>query len=242
MRFQSEDYFTCAKSWADDIYTNAIISRDRYKVAFYFVLGLATLLSLAINGLIPLQHLEPLLIEHYQDGRVTVQPFKQPYKPEDMAQTESELIRYLVHRESYDPTSYRQQYALVNLLSSPVVAQEYITEQSANNRLAPIKVLGKNGYRTVHIDSIVFLDSKEKNLKINQHTQQSINLAEVNFTITDRVQDSASQKSQAFTALLSWDYLGVPKDPEIRWQNWDGFVVTRYTVTQRNIQKAEEAT
>ena len=30
-----ENYFTQARSWADDIYTAAVISRNRYQMAFF---------------------------------------------------------------------------------------------------------------------------------------------------------------------------------------------------------------
>ena len=60
-----QSYFTQARSWADDIYTAAIISRNRYQMAFFAAMGLATLAIAAIITLIPLQHIEPLLINHY---------------------------------------------------------------------------------------------------------------------------------------------------------------------------------
>jgi len=114
-----KNYFVEARSWADDMYTAAIISRNRYKLAFFVAMGLAVLLTIAINGLIPMQHMEPLLVNHYEDGRVSVQPMKQPYSPTNQAQVESEIVRYVINRESYDPSSYDTQYSLINLMSNP---------------------------------------------------------------------------------------------------------------------------
>ena len=48
------NYFSQAKDWADDIYTAAIISRNRYKSAFYWAAGMASLLIITLMMLLPL--------------------------------------------------------------------------------------------------------------------------------------------------------------------------------------------
>jgi type IV secretory pathway component VirB8 len=53
-----QSYFTQARSWADDIYTATIISRNRYQMAFFAAMGLVALSILALIVLIPLQHTE----------------------------------------------------------------------------------------------------------------------------------------------------------------------------------------
>ena len=229
------DYFTEARSWADDMYTHAVVSRNRYKMAFFIAMGLAVLLTVAINGLIPMQHLEPLLIHHYQDGRVTVLPMTQPYAPMNQAQVESEIVRYVINRESYNPSSYHEQYALINLMSNHETGMEYINQQAAGNKTAPINVLGNQGWRSVHIDSVVFLDSTLQNRHQPKAKQTHHNLAEVNFTLTDHFKNSALRKTKALTALVAWEYRGTPSDPNDRWRNWNGFTMTRYTLEQRNV-------
>lgn len=230
-----KNYFVEARSWADDMYTSAIISRNRYKLAFFVAMGLAILLTIAVDGLIPLQHMEPLLVNHYQDGRVSVEPMKQPYAPTNQAQVQSEIVRYVINRESYDPSSYDTQYSLINLMSNREVAKQYINAQSTGNKHSPINVLGNNGFRSVHVDSVVFLDSELENKDKPKSQQTHHNLAQINFIITDHFKDSARQKTTALTALVSWDYRGTPSDPNDMWRDWDGFTITRYTVQQRNV-------
>lgn len=230
-----KNYFVEARSWADDMYTSAIISRNRYKLAFFVAMGLAILLTIAVDGLIPMQHMEPLLVNHYQDGRVSVEPMKQPYAPTNQAQVQSEIVRYVINRESYDPSSYDTQYSLINLMSNREVAKQYIDAQSTGNKRSPINILGNNGFRSVHVDSIVFLDSELENKGKPKSQQTHHNLAQVNFTITNHFKDSARQKTTALTALVSWEYRGTPSDPNDMWRDWDGFTITRYTVEQRNI-------
>lgn len=228
-------YFVEARSWADDLYTSAIISRNRYKYAFFIAMGFSVLLAIAMDGLIPLQHMEPLLINHYQDGRTSVLPMKQPYAPLNQAEVESDIVRYLINRESYDPSSYDTQYSLIHLLSDNEVSREYREVQSTSDPHSPINTLGDRGFRTVHVDNVIFLDSVLNNKNKPSSQQTHNNLAQIDFTITDHVNNSAIRKTKALTALMAWRYEGTPEDPEDRWRNWNGFTVTRYTVEQRNI-------
>lgn len=230
-----KSYFVEARSWADDLYTSAILSRNRYQWAFFSAMGLAGLLSVAVVGLIPLQHMEPLLVNHYQDGRVSVLPIKQPYAPTNEAEVQSDIVRYVINRESYDPTSYDTQYSLINLLSSREVAKQYIHAQSANNKTAPINTLNNHGFRSVYVDNVVFLDSALKNKGKPASQQTHHNVAQVNFTLTDHLKASAQQTTTALTALISWDYRGTPSNLSDRWRDWNGFTITRYTLEQRNI-------
>ena len=230
------DYFVEARSWADDLYTGALISRNRYRLAFLVAMGLAISLSLSINLLLPMQHYQPLLINHYEDGRVTVTPTTQVNAPNNPVEIESEIVRYVVNRESYAPSSYKEQYSLTNLMSNNEVASEYIRAQSTDNKHSPINRLGNKVYRTVHIDDVSFLDSADKNKGKPKNQQTHSNLAQVNFAITDHWRNSGRSKTIPLTALVSWRYDGTPSNPADQWRNWDGFTVTRYTIEQRNVQ------
>lgn len=230
-----QNYFTQARSWADDIYTAAIISRNRYQMAFFAAMGLVALSMLALIVLIPLQHSELLLVNHYPDGRVLVEPIHQPYAPSNPSQVESELIHYVVNRESFAESSYKEQYSLVNLLSNNDVSQQYRDTQSSNNPDSLINRLKRDGLRTVHVESVIFIDSvlKNKGKPLSQQTHS--NLAEVNFTVSDQSKNSTLIKTHALAVLISWTYRGIPMDPGDRWRNWNGFTVTRYSVEQRNL-------
>lgn len=230
-----QNYFTQARSWADDLYTAAIISRNRYQMAFFAAMGLVALSILALIVLIPLQRSELLLVNHYPDGRVLVEPIHQPYAPSNPSQVESELIHYVVNRESFAESSYKEQYSLINLMSNNDVAQQYRYAQSSNNPESPINILKRDGLRAVHVEWVTFIDSvlKNKGKPISQQTHT--NLAEVIFTLNDEIKGSTLIKTHALKALISWTYRGTPKDPGDRWRNWNGFTVTRYSVEQRNL-------
>ena len=198
------NYFKQARSWADDVYTAAIVSRNRYQCAFVMSMGLSLLLVVALIMLLPLQKLQPLLINHYTDGGIDVLPMHQPFAPTNAAEVESDLVRYVINRESYDPTSYDEQYSLINLLSNNVVASQYQQAQSTQNKNSPIVLLGDHGFRTVHVDSVVFLDTTLNNKNKSPTTPTHHNVAQINFSVTDHVKDSDTTKTLPFTALLSW--------------------------------------
>lgn len=228
-----QSYFTHATSWADDIYTSALSRASRYRVAFYISLAAVCLLTLSISIMMPLEKTDIVVVHQADDGVVWVEPEKQPYAPENRAQTESELINYVINRESYSPYSFHAQYSSVNVTSSETVAKEYDEEQSAHNQKSPINTFGKNAEKIIHIENVVFLDNLKLN-SVNGNKVSHQNLAQVNFTVTIKNTNGVIEKNTPLSALISWEYRGTPDNPEVRWQNWNGFTITHYSLQQRN--------
>lgn len=229
------DYFSLARSWADDFYLAAETAKNRWRAAcLYGFLPLTFLLLVMMGFLIPAQKIQPLLVNHYESGLISVTPIQAADFPRNRAQMESELVRYVVNRESYSAASYNEQYSLVNLLSDNSVAAQYIDAQSANNKNSPINTLGNKGYRSVKVESVIFLDSQDENAGNNAKNLHQ-NLAQVNFTITDHDATTGTPTTVPLTALIAWEYRGTPKDPALIWQNWNGFTVTSYQLQQRNV-------
>jgi len=226
-----KDYFYTARHWSDDQYVTLVLSHQRYRRMCLLSLAVVLMLSLCLLGLIPAQHVTPLLVHHYADGQVSVSPLREQPKI-DQAQIESDLVRYVQTRESYDAFSYRNQYTLVHTLSTPEVAKAYRQNQAPQQNESAIHQLGQGGVRTVHVDSVIFLDRRMN--QAHQPPSKNHNLAEVTFSTTDHF-DTAPTNTQCFTALVAWEYRGMPKDLKKRWQNWSGFVVTHYRVQPRHI-------
>lgn len=226
------DYFRLAASWADDFYTATVTSRNRWRaLALYGLLPLSAVLLLCVTFLVPAQHLVPLLVNHYDNGMVTVTPFKQPYAPSDQAQVESDIARYVRFRQSYSADLYDYSYRLIHLMSAPKVAERYDASQSARNPSSPINTLGNQGYQTVKVENILFLDNAAKN---QANDRNHHNLAQVDFVVTTHNPKTGDTHTRPMTALLSWTYRGTPDNPGDRWLNWNGFTVTRYHVQARN--------
>lgn len=171
-------YFEVAKNWSDDMYAASLAARNRYRCAFYGVLALSFLLTVGILQLIPLQHTALVVVHHYNDGTVWVEHVARKHMRKNKAQIVSDLVRYVVKRESYSKDSYPENYSLVILLSNNGVAEQYAAEQNINSSHSPINTLGDHGHRKVHVNNVTFLDRarSSKNTKNRKH----VNLAEIN--------------------------------------------------------------
>ncbi|RAP34636.1 hypothetical protein B1207_15245 [Legionella quinlivanii] len=227
------DYFKQAKHWADDQFTRVEVSRNRYQMAFLTSMGLNLCAVLAVAVLAPMQTLVPMLVHHYDNGVTTIEPVTQTNAPINQTQVESDIVRYITHRESYEVSAYRAQYDLVGLLSSESVNDEYLREQSKSNPQSPVMQLGTKLTRSVHVYSINFLDNvlfNDKDFPKNHH-----NVAEVVFTLIDTDKATGHQTETQYNALIAWVYNQPSNAPDIRWKNWDGFQVTRYSKQLRNV-------
>lgn len=230
------DYFKQACEWADDRLGGIESSRNRYRLAFLSTMVLCAVLALAISMMMPLKQLEPIMIHHYENGVTVAEQIKKQRPQATQAQIESDLVRYVNFRESYDMSSYRAQFELIHLLSSSSVALEYDKAQRSSNKESPVNQLGTQNSRSVHVYSVNFIDEErlntqeQKGKKRNHH-----DLAEVVFSTKDHNKATGAEIERHFTALIAWNYRGIPSSPDARWNNWNGFEVTRYSVQQRNV-------
>lgn len=230
----SKEYFNQARSWADDLFSQLQQSRNRYQLAFTLSMGLNIFSCISVAILANYQTLVPLLVHHYENGVTTVEQLGNQNTPKNEDEVKFDIVRYITNREAYDVSSYRAQFDLINLLSSHSVGSEYLQEQDKNNKESPINNLGTHASRVVHVYSVTFLDSSllnENDLPKNHH-----NLAEVVFTLTDTDKTNGKNSQHHYSALIAWNYTTPPASPAVRWQNWDGFQVTRYSKTLRNIK------
>lgn len=228
-----KDYFNRARTWADDNFSQLHQSRNRYQLAFMLSMGLNIVACIAVAVLANYQTLVPMMVHHYDNGITTVEPLSNTNAPINKAQVESDIVRYVTNRESYDSSSYRAQFDLIGLLSNSTVGEEYLKEQDKNNKEAPINLLGANAHRQVHIYSINFLDATLFNEQDISKNHQ--NVAEVVFTLTDTDKANGKPVAHHYSALISWNYVTPSTSPLARWQNWDGFQVVRYNKTFRNV-------
>lgn len=230
----TNDYFKHARSWADDNFGRLKLSRRRYQAAFLLALACNITALIVIAMLAHYQTLVPLLVHHYDNGVTTVEAIHEEKLPDNRAQIESDIARYVQFRESYDVTSFRAQFELIHLLSDNQVAKEYSSEQESTNLNSPIQALGNNSKREVHIYNINFLDSVLNNENDIHKNHKA--LAEVVFRLLDTDKMTGKTTVSHYNALISWRYTTPPDSPEQRWQNWDGFEVTRYSKQARFVE------
>jgi type IV secretion system protein VirB8 len=229
-----QEYFKAGRDWYVERYESAHIQSNRWFVAFLSMSILAIVLTAAIIILVPLKTYIPLVIhQNTQTGELWVDRPKTIYAPENDAQIQSDIVRYIASRESYSAADINQRFHLVMLLSDNAISRDYESEQSNGNKKSPVNTLGETGTRTVHIEDIVFLD-KAGIKELRHFRTKSSNLAKVDFTTTTT--DVAGNKKQdAFVATISWTYQGIPESKQDAWDNWNGFTVLTYRVDPRNV-------
>ncbi len=225
---KKEDYFEAAKTWADDYYALAVASRNRYQKAFLSVLGLSALSIFAILFLLFRQQIQLIVVHEGVSGYEWISSVKVGESPPaSWLKTRAEIARYVSSRESYDPILYGYQTKEVRLMSSSSVLSDYESTQDAKDKDSPVNLLGTQGYRTVQILNVLSIDKIPKDPVPGIHHE---NLAQVNFVREDHLLNRNQIIKKPYTAMISWKYRGLPKDPEQWFRNWDGFEVTKYEV------------
>jgi len=233
---QKPEYFEQANQWFVDKYEKANIMANRWFAAFLGSILLSALLVIALLCLLPLKTVIPVVVHHNTTtGETWVEKPSKKYAPETEAQTQSDIVRYITNRESYTAADINHRYHLVMLMSSPHVARDYREEQSNTNPKSPVNVLGREGYKTIHIEDIVFID-KEGIEELRHFRQKSVNLAKVDFA-TVTMDQNGIKHTNYWVATIGWSYKGLPDNKEDAWDNWNGFTVTTYRVDPKNIIK-----
>lgn len=114
MKRSENEYFKQAKSWSDDIYTNALVTRNRYQVAFFSSFALVALLVVALSVVAFKQHTSLVVVHRNASGFTYVTLDEQQHAPKvSRPEIESDIVRYLTARESYHSGTYQTQSSLV---------------------------------------------------------------------------------------------------------------------------------
>lgn len=211
---QIDDYYKQAQGWAYDCFDSVVISRNRYKVAFYIMSAFSALLVLAISAMAPLKTVAPVVINTDSSGVSWVQrPYVNQQFTHSVAQVRSEIYHYIQYRESYDIITNNVRESYVASMSNDAVFKEYsndlVTNQVAKN-------LGNDGTIKVKIESIQFLPNKN-------------NFAIIRFQLTQTSNNIESSKEEQ--VMMSWKYRGLPENADQQFINYDGFTVTSYDKT-----------
>ena len=227
----STNAYASAQDWAYDRYHSQAVIADRWQLAFWIQLILSLILAIAIIIILPLKSWEPIVIQrNTQTGEVWVDSPHTQHLPALASEVESDLVRYVIARETYAHQDAGARYQQVRYSSSPEVIKIYENLFSNTNLHHLQSLYGDSGMRTIKVEDVVFLTSPES---ASIHQANTHNLAKIDFITTDT--QGQTSKEQYWVATISWEYLGTPTTKAAAWSNWNGFTVTYYRVDQRNI-------
>lgn len=228
------DPYAVAEDWYFDRYQIQQVIANRWQLAFWLQLAFSGALIIGILCLLPLKSWEPIVIQRNSiTGEVWVDPGRTHYLPQNSAEIESNLVRYVVARETYSSIDAAARFQQIIFSSSSDIAKAYENSIDPHNVTSSAALLGNNGLRIVKVEDVIFLDAAETLAHHHSKHTPLPKLAKVDFITTDTVGEVTTQHT--WVATISWEYLGTPNDKEAAWVNWNGFTVTSYRVDQRNV-------
>lgn len=237
---QKTSYFETAHDWATERYHTQKVMANRWQLAFWVQLGFSVVLVVSLMMLLPLKTWEPLIVEHdLRTGEFYTHPAPVENLPKTQEEIESDLVHYVVDRETYSPTDEGVRYRQVQFMSSPDVFTPYVEAHRSGNPDSIETLLGDKGLRTVEVEDIIFLDASDPRHYQAKRASKKASLvppiARVDFMTTETSGQGTVKKY--WVATLRFEYLGTPNHKEAAWANWSGFTVTSYRVDQRNINE-----
>jgi len=216
------DYFENGATWEHGIYANLESSRKRAWIIAFIALGLAMASILCLILLLPLKTFEPYVVTVDQSSGYTeiTRSLKKGALSEQEAITESNLVRYVSLRESFNPHITRENYNLVALLSDQKALQEYEELWNENNPDNPSRIAGGKGTTDAKIKSVSFLNDET---------------AQVRFMTQTRKENRVYQLH--WNAIITFRYTQKPMKMLQRFENPLGFQVISYRKSQEILEK-----
>lgn len=208
-------YYAEAASWSADIHGALRASR---RVAWW-VAGAACLVAvvegLALAALAPLKTVVPYTISvDRQTGYVeTVRPLAPGALTQDLAVTQSNLVQYVLARETFDATDLRDAYRKALLLSAGDARADYLRLMRKTTPESPLNLYAPTTVVSTTVKSVSLL---------------SPTTALVRFDTVRRDAGGPPSAPQAWVAAIAFRYTSAPASNGERFVNPLGFQVTRY--------------
>lgn len=210
-----QKYFGHGETWEQEIIANAIQSRNRAWIMSFFCMGFAVLAVGALLLLLPLKTFEPYVVT-VDRGTGFLEVTKGLYQgnlTEDEAITQSNLVKYVSLRESYNPSILRENYDLVSLMSQGIALKEFQQLWNGENPDNPSVVYGRKAAIDVKIQSVSFLNDKTASVRFQRELKEN-NQTKVSY----------------WTAIIDYQYTQKPMKMADRFLNPLGFQVTSYRI------------
>ncbi|MBE7220186.1 MAG: hypothetical protein INR64_17080 [Caulobacteraceae bacterium] len=210
-----QGYYAEAASWSAD--THGALRASR-RVAWWVAGGacvVAALEALALAALMPLKTVVPYTISvDRQTGYVeTVRPLAPGAISQDAAVTQSNLVQYVLARETFDATDLRDNYRKTLLLSAGPAREDYLRLMQKTTPDSPLNLYGPQTTVSVQVESVSLLTPTT---------------ALVRFTTTRHDAGAQTGTVQPYVAAIAFRYTSAPATQGERFTNPLGFQVTRY--------------
>ncbi len=208
-------YMAEGRTWENEIFASAYQSRNRAWIFSFISMGIAVSSIITLMMILPLKTFEPYIVTvDRSTGYVEVTKTLQAGNlSQDEAITQSNLVRYLSARESYNsnPQVLRENYDFVALLSGGLALKEYQQLWNGENPDNPSIQLGHKASIDIKIQSVSFLNDKTASVRFIREVHKD-NLL----------------KTSTWIAIIDFQYVQKPMKMIERFSNPLGFQITSY--------------
>lgn len=213
---KTNDYLKAGQSWNEEIHASLRASKNKAWLITAFCMGVALLSLLALIIMLPLKTIEPYVLTVDRNTgyvEVTKGLYQDGALHEDEAITQSNLVRYVSTRESYNPAILRENYDFVVLMSGDDALQEFKALWAAQNPDNPSVKFGKDTAIDIKIKSVSLLNSKTASVRFMREQYESGQI-----------------KTSHWSAIIEFQYAEKPMKMADRFSNPLGFQVTHYRI------------
>jgi len=210
-----KEYFADGKTWDQEVIATIHQSRNRAWILTFFSMTIAVLSLAALLVLLPLKTFEPYVITVDRATGYTeiTRNLNQGNLSQDEAVTQSNLVRYVSARESYNPSILRENYDFVAIMSDGKASQEFQKLWEGQNSDNPSIKYGKKSSIDIKIKSVSFLNDRTASVRFVRELRENDQL-----------------KSSDWNSIIDFQYTQKPMKMADRFSNPLGFKVTSYRV------------
>lgn len=207
-------YYAMAGDWSDDVTGGLRRSRRTAWIVASVAVTVAALEAFALAALAPLKTTTPYAFTvDRQTGYVELaRPLADGPLTQDASVTQSNLVRYVVARETFDRADLNETYRRTLAWSSGRARADYLALMQSSNPRSPLKVYGPGDQVRVVVKSVSLLPRRTAFVRFE----------------TERSAPSGVTSRQPFVAVVSYQYSGEPAAMAQRFDNPLGFGVTAY--------------
>lgn len=207
-------YYAAAGSWAHDVQGGLRRSRRIAWTVAAVAAAIALIEALALVLLVPLKTTTPyVFVVDRQTGYVeTARPLQPGQLTQNAAVTQSNLVQYVLARETFDVNDLRPAYRKAMQLSAPTVRDQYARAMSSRNPQSPLRQYRKTTQVKVTVKSVSLLGPASALVRFD----------------ADRTEEGQAPQRTAYAAVIGFRYVQSAMTMGERFDNPLGFQVTSY--------------
>ncbi len=208
-------YYEAASTWADDTHANLRQSRKTAWIVAGVAIGVAALQALALAMLLPLKQSVPYTITvDRETGYVqTTRGVNLGNLSETDAMAQSFAVQYILAREGFEATDYRENYRKIMMWSQGGAEAEYARDWDKNNSAGVAQRYRPTTRVKVTVKSVTLLGPRSAMVRFD--TEQSEG-------------PSSGGIRQPFVATIGYSFSGKPISDQDRYFNPLGYQVSTY--------------